>query len=138
MTYDKASFLAKVTESREKREAAQRNNLQTIIAVAPVMEKLMTGEPHWDRFLQHIEHMRLQAVAAKTRAELKQRDPMIWDHETMSKLKSDIIAADAYIEAFDICMSLPKALIEDAELAKQNLARFEAGNDKSAEKTTQP
>lgn len=138
MTYDKKNFLDTVKENREKREAAARTNLQTVIAVAPVMEKLMTGDGNWDRYLQHIEHMRLQAVAAKTRAEAKQRDPMIWDHETMSKLKSDIIAADAYIAAFEICMNLPKALIEDAALAKQNLARFEAGNDKSSEKTAQP
>lgn len=131
MTYDKASFLASVKVNREKQEVARRTSLQTIIAVAPVMEKLMTGDANWDRFLQHIEHMRLQAVAAKNRAETKQRDPMIWDHETMSKLKSDIIAAEAYIAAFEICMNLPKALIEDAELAKQTLTRFEAGNDKT-------
>lgn len=137
MSYDKKTFLESVAETRKKREQGQVHQMLAAQAVAPVMEQL-TGDPNWDRFLQHIEHFRQQGIAAKTRAEARQRDPMIWDHESMSKLKADIIAADAMIEAFGLCMELPKLLIENAELAKQNLARFEAGNDKSAEKTTQP
>lgn len=130
MSYDKQSFLESVAEGRKRRGQGQMNSLLAAQAVAPVMEQL-TGDPNWNRYLQHLEHFKQQGIAAKTRAEAKQRDPMIWDHESMSKLKADIIAAEAMIEAFALCMELPKLLIENAELAKQNLARFETGNDKT-------
>lgn len=135
MAFDRKQFLDNLAETRRKREAGMLPALQAAQAVAPVMEKLMTGDPNWDRYLQHVQELRNQAVAAKARAEAKQRDPLIWDHETMSRLKSDIISAEAYIEAFTLCMELPKALIENAEIAKQTIARLEAGNDQTTGKT---
>lgn len=132
MTFDRKQFLDTVAERAKKRQADVIPHLQAAQAVAPVMEKLMTGDENWNRYLQHVQELRNQAVIAKTRAESKQRDPMIWDHESMTKLKSDIIAADSMIEAFTLCMELPKLLIENAELAKQNLARFEEKNGEVA------
>lgn len=128
MNYDRKEFLDRVAENRKKRVADQMPALLAAQAVAPVMEKLKLDE-HWTRYLQHIQDMLNQCETAKARADKAMRDPMIWDAKDLSKLKSDLIAAEAMIEAFTLCMKLPEMLIENAEIAKQTIARFESQND---------
>lgn len=128
MNYDRKEFLDRVTETRKRRVAEAMPNLLAAQAVAPVMEGLIKDE-RWGRYLQHLQDMLNQCIAAQTRADKAMRDPMIWDAKDLSKLKSDLIAAEAMIEAFTLCMKLPEMLIKNAEIAKQTIARFESQND---------
>ena len=124
MSFDKKDFLDSVSQKAKERTANVMPLLRAVQAVAPVMEKLMT-DTHWDRYLAYLQGYVNQARAAKENAQAKLSDPAVWDTGQLTKLKSDIIVADAMIEAWTTAMQLPKALISGAEEANKTIARFE-------------
>ena len=125
MSYDRDEFLATVTKRAGERTANMMPLLRAAQAVAPIMEKLTTGNAPWDRYLQHLQAYVEQAQAAKANAQAKQSDPAIWDPNVLAKLKGDIIAADAMIEAWVTAMQLPRMLIQGGDEATAQIARFQ-------------
>ena len=125
MTFNKEQFLSSISERMEQRKIAALPQIRSALAVAPIMEKLTTGNEQWDRYLTYLQGYIGQAEAARVSAQKKLNDPGLWDTEKMTKLKCDIIVADAMIEAFCAAMALPTSLINDAENAREILARFE-------------
>lgn len=125
MSFEKAEFLANVASRVQERNSALMPALRQLQAVAPVMEKLMTGSDSWDRYLQYLQGYIEQADQAKIRAQTKMGDPRVWDSGDLMKLKSDILIADAMAEAWTVAIELPKALIAGANEASLTIARFE-------------
>ena len=131
MSFDKADFLATVSKRSQERQAANMPLLRAAIAVAPIMEKLITGSETWDKYLQYLQAYIQQAETSKANAQAKMSDPAVWDSGLLTKLKSDILVAEAYIDAWKLAMQLPKALIKGGEEAQTPIARFPVEQDES-------
>ncbi len=125
MSFDKQDFLATVARRAEQRGSNMMPMLRVAAAVGPVMQSLLTGNPAWDRYLTHLQGLIDQAKAARAKALDGIAGPDSWDGTKLMKLKSDILVADAMIEAWTVAMNLPKALIEGSEMAAQEITRIE-------------
>ena len=135
MAFDRNEFLANVTERAQERNAALMPALRQLQAVAPVMQTLLTGSDAWDRYLTYLQGYIEQAGAAKVRAQAKMSDPMVWDAHDLTKLKSDILIADAMIDAWKAAIELPRSLINGATEASKTISRFEEAKNETAGQT---
>ncbi len=124
MSFDKSEFLETVTQRANERTSSLMPLLRQAQSVAPVMDRLVTNTD-WDKYLQYLQSYVNQAGRAKANAQDKLGDPSVWDASLLVKLKSDILIADAMIEAWTAAMELPKALIAGADEAGKIIARFE-------------
>ena len=132
-TFDRNEFLNGVREKLQKARPEVVTQLRAAQAIGPVMERLLTGNDSWDRYLQHLQGLVNQAGAAKARAlEKLTRSPEVWAAHDMAKLKCDVIAADTALEVLALAMELPKLLIENADIAAQHIAQFGVKDDKPA------
>ena len=122
MSFDKKEFLETVAKRSQERNSGNMPLFRAAVAVAPIMEKLMTGSDVWDRYLQHLQAYINQAETSKLNAQAKISDPAIWDAGALAKLKSDILIAEAMIQAWRVAMQLPKALIQGGEEAQAILS----------------
>ena len=125
MSFDRAQFQAALAQRAGERTGNLMPMLRVAAAVGPVMQRLLTGTDAWDRYLSHLQGYIDQALQAKAAAQAKLADPAVWRGNDLMKLKSDVIVADAMIEAWTLAMNLPRALIEGGELARAQIARFE-------------
>lgn len=132
MAYDRKEFLTSVAERAKERQAGLLPVLRQLQAVAPVMERLMTGTDAWDRYLTYLQGYIEQAQAAKARAQSMIGSPEAGDPQMLAKLRVDIIVADAMSQAWQAAIELPAALINGATEASKTIARFEAKNDEDA------
>lgn len=124
MSFDRDQFLETVTKKAQERTSGLMPLLRQAQSVAPVMERLIT-HTDWDKYLQYLQSYINQAERAKANAQRRMGDPSVWDTSLLAKLKSDILVADAMIEAWTAAMELPKALIAGADEAGKIIARFE-------------
>lgn len=134
MAYDRKEFLAKVTERAQERNAGMLPVLRQLQAVAPVMQKLLTGSDTWDRYLTYLQGFIEQAQAAKTRAQALIGGPEASDPQVLARLRVDIIVADAMTEAWQLAIELPKGLIDGATEASKIITRFEKNDEQTAGK----
>ena len=123
MPFDKEDFIANLATAREKRARESLPQLRVIQAQAQVMEKLLVT-PEWNRYLSYLQELVNKTEVSKASAQARQNDPAIWDPQQLAKLKSDVLQADAMLQAWDVAMRLPKLLIEDAEKAAEMIAEF--------------
>jgi hypothetical protein len=128
MTFDRRDFLDTIAKSREQSGRAMLPQAHVLHAAAVSMEHL-TRDDHWNRFLSLLQAMREQVQTRKQDAERKQADRSIWDPKDLFKLKSDVIEADAMLGLLDAIMSLPKALQEGGEKAREMINRFEKADE---------
>lgn len=92
---------------------------------AAVAAELLTGNPHWDEFLSHI-----QAAIEETE---RQRegfrewldDPTIVDDNEVRRYRNAILACNERIGAWKTVMSLPRELIEKKGEIKALMDRLE-------------
>lgn len=133
MSFDRKEFLDTVTQRSQERTSNLMPLLRQAQAVAPVMEKLLTGTD-WDRYLSYLQNLINLARAAKESAQDKLgSDPNVWDVNSLTKLKSDILVADGMIKAWTLAMELPKALIAGAEEAGKIISRYETKDTEKAD-----
>lgn len=124
MSFDRTEFLETLTKRANERTSSLMPLLRQAQSVAPVMDRLVTNTD-WDKYLQYLQSYINQAERAKANAQHKLGDPSVWDSSLLAKLKSDILVADAMIEAWTAAMELPKALIAGADEAGKIIMRFE-------------
>lgn len=132
MSFDRDQFLATVSQKAQERNAALMPALRQLQAVAPVMEKLLTGSDTWDRYLTYLQGYIEQAETAKARALAKITSPEAADPLVLAKLRVDILTADAMISAWNASMSLPHILIGGAGEASKTIFRFEEAKNATA------
>jgi len=133
MSYDKQEWLEFVGTKIRERTADALPALKMMQAQAAPMHQVLTQFDYWNRYLSFLQELINRTTARKELAQARMQDPAIWDAQQLAKLKSDILTADAMIQAWDVAMKLPKALIEDAEKAKELIEQFEK-KDESAVK----
>ena len=133
MSYDKQEWLESVGTKMRERTADTLPALKMMQAQAAPMHQVLTQFDYWNRYLSFLQELINRTTARKELAQARMQDPAIWDARQLAKLKSDILTADAMIQAWDVAMKLPKALIEDAGKAKELIEQFEK-KDESAVK----
>ncbi len=133
--FNREDFLATVAKRAGERQSNIMPMLRAAQAVAPVMAKLTTGNPEWDRYQQHLQGFIEQAQSAKAGAQGKITGPEAGDPLILAKLRVDIITADAMIEAWTTALNLPAALIQGGEEATTLIKRFRENQDESAGQT---
>ena len=106
--------------------------LRVIEAAAPVMQSVMTTSDHWNRYLTFLQGFVEKTKARKLAAELRLADPAVWDPESLMKLKGDILAAGAMIEAWEVAIQLPRAIIDGGAEAEKMIKEFEEKHDQAA------
>jgi hypothetical protein len=124
VSFDRDQFLETITKRAGEHTSSLMPLLRQAQSVAPVMERLVTNTD-WDKYLQYLQSYINQAERAKANAQRKLGDPSVWEASLLTKLKSDILIADAMIEAWTMSMELPKALIAGADEAGKIIARFQ-------------
>lgn len=129
MSYDKGEFLAKVKEKAEQRQSQMIPAVRALQAVGVIMAKVTTGSDDWNRYLSFLQGQIDKTRGRRDAAQAKLNDPAIWDGQQMTKLKSDILQADAMIAAWEFAMQLPKALIDGGEEATEFLNKLGREND---------
>ncbi len=134
MSFDRADFKATVADRTQQRERELMPLIRVLQSAAPVMTELMTGLDAWNRYLAILSGFAERLQIGKATAAAKLADPGIWEPSQLTKLKSDILTADAMIDVLQTAMQLPKALIEGGEAAAKIVKNFEEKHEQLADK----
>ena len=133
MTYERKDFKERLAE----KAAARRNDtIPAARALQPagvIMAKLTTGSDEWNRYLSYVQGQINKTRDQRAAAQQKMADPTVWEPYQLTKLKSDIIQADAMISAWEWAMALPKALVDGGAEATEFLNKLDRENDKAAQ-----
>ena len=129
MPFDRNEHAELAAKKRDARNREMLPAFRTLAAVAPVMDKLTTGNEAWDRYLTLLAGQVERITRLRDDAGRKLRDPAIWGDETTRMLRAEAMRADAMLETLDFVMNLPRALVEDGERAQEIVSQFEAKDD---------
>lgn len=134
MPFDRSDFEARLKEKATERQSAQIPALQIVRAAGMIAERIQTTD-EWNRFLSYVQGFRDKAQFAADTARVRQNDPAVWDQAMLAKLKSEVIAMDAQIQAFDLVLGLPKLLSEAGKDAAVDIEKYEKGANGEAAAT---
>lgn len=132
MEADRSDHVAKI-RSRQQEQAREIMPLVRLVAGAATVMDALTKDPHWDRYLTYLQGILETWKKARDGAREKLASPAIWAHEDLLKLKCDVLAADAAIQAFQLAIDLPKAIMGGHDEAKRIIAQFEKKNEPATE-----
>jgi hypothetical protein len=94
------------------------------IQMAAVSAKLLTGDPEWDKFLQHLQAVRNQVQADWEVLGAELDDISIVDPNLVMGIKTRRVAMSTNIELLDAIMQLPLDLISGGDQAEKIMKRF--------------
>jgi len=132
MTYDRAEFKATLADKAKKRQSETLPAMRALQVAGVIMAKLTTGSEEWNRYLSYLQGQIEKTRGRRADALSKMADPAVWDTQTLTKLKSDILQADSMIAAWEWAMELPKALVDGGAEATEFLNNLERENDKDS------
>jgi hypothetical protein len=117
MSFDRKDF-AQSTKTHQIKRAEEMMPVARLIAGAvPVMTDLTQNES-WNRYLTILQGFIERWTQARETARNKLSDPAIWLAEDLIKLKSDILVAQATIDALQTAMQLPKLILDGGTSAE--------------------
>ena len=125
MSYDRAEFKATLADKAKQRQNATLPAMRALQVAGVIMAKLTTGSEEWNRYLSYLQGQIEKTRSRKADAQAKMADPTVWDTQALTKLKSDIIQADAMIAAWEWAMELPKALVDGGAEATEFLNKLD-------------
>ena len=115
----------KVVEFQQQQRAAEMMPLVRLVAGAsPVMEAL-THDENWDRYLSYLQGMITRWTVSRDAARDKLANGLAWKHEEMLKLKADAMVADGMIQAWQVAIDLPKAIMSGKDEAEQLIIKYQ-------------
>jgi hypothetical protein len=126
MAFDRDEFTATNADKVHQRQVEFLPMARILAGASPVMRGL-TGNPNWDRYLSYLQGFIERTNIMLSNARSKLSDPAVWEHKDLLKLKSDILVAEAIVQTFTLCISLPKAIVDGAEEAQKLVTEFEQG-----------
>lgn len=132
MSYDRKDHSARIEAKARERQQQVLPAYRVVQAAGVVMAQVTTSEP-WNRYLTYLQGQIEKTRGAKEGALAKLAAPDIWEAKDLSKLKGDIIRADAMIEALQWAMALPKALIDGGMEATEFLNKLEKPNESTGQ-----
>ncbi len=129
MPFDRKDFEAAATGRKDQRERELMPLIRLLQSAAPVMAEMMTGSDDWNRYLAILSGFVDRLQAGKATATARLADPGVWEPTQLTKLKSDILTADAMLDVLQTAMQLPKAIIDGGEAAAKIVKKFEARHE---------
>lgn len=129
MTFDRKDFKESVASREVSHEREMMPLIRVLQGAAPVMNTLMTESDAWNRYLAILSGFAERLKASKAYAQFRLSAPDIWEPFQLTKLKSDILVADAGLEMLQVAMELPKALIEGGAKAQEIVNQFEVKHE---------
>lgn len=132
MEADRRDHVAAVRGRQDERAREIMPLVRLVSGAAPVMDAL-TNDPNWDRYLTYLQGILGSWTTARDGAREKLASPAVWSHEDLLKLKCDVLVADATIQAFQLAIDLPKAIMGGSEEAKRIIEEFEARNESAGQ-----
>ncbi len=106
--------------------------VRLVAGAAPVMDAV-TRDENWNRYLSYLQGILETWTKARDAARMKLSSPAVWSHEELLKLKCDVLIAGATIEAFQLAIDLPKAIMGGHEEADRIVKDFEREQEKKNE-----
>lgn len=134
MAYDRKEHLSLVKDRQHEQARALMPLVRLVAGAAPVM-KAVTEDEHWNRYLSFLQGIMETWAKARDAAREKLASPAVWSHEALLKLKCDVLTSDATIEALQLAIDLPKAIMSGNDEAKRIIEEFERAQEKKNETT---
>lgn len=114
---------------RERKRGKTNGHSQNLeyLVQAQVKMELLTGDPHWDRFLSYLQSSSDAMHEILSGLEKRICDPGLVDPAQIMEAKMSIARMMGRIETMDAVIGLPKDIIESGEKAKERLGDLEKG-----------
>jgi len=126
--YGKSEFLAsktKLAQEAEKRQTTdQIERSMRFLEQAEVSQEALMADPHWRHYQQMVQGAIEQT---KTHLETLKRSlehPDLTEESEIQRVRNQLFICRARIEAWEVAISLPKSIIENAEQARERLKQF--------------
>ena len=138
MAYDRSEHSRLVKDQQHERAAAVMPLVRLVAGAAPLMETLTTRDEHWNRYLQYLQGIVKRFEESRDVARAKLADPSTWKTEDLLKLKSDALVAQATVDALNIAIELPSAIMGGKGEASRIIEEFEKHAQGKNESAGQP
>ncbi len=127
MAFNRDEYRASIAEAETQRSADSVRDLKRH-ARASLEAQAVTGDPHWDYYLSH-----LQAAIETTDAQIAHLtaslcDDTVVDHNQLMTLKLALAECKGMANAWKVARNLPKDLIENGEKATALLETLDTDN----------
>lgn len=132
MIADREDFAALAAEKKHERQGEMLPMARIVASAAPIMDRV-TKSDDWNRYLTFLQGFLVRLSAQREVAVAKLASPAVWDTESLLKLKSDVLQAQAGIDWLSLAIALPKAIMEDAGGANSLIAEFEAKRESAGQ-----
>lgn len=118
MTFERDEYRDLVKKQQQKVGVQRRASHLHLIEQAAVEAKYLTGDRHWDVFLQQIAYFTEEVRKQREGAARLLADPNVVSTDALLRAKIAVIECDARIQAWEAVIALPKQLIEQGEIAR--------------------
>ncbi len=95
----------------------------SLAAVAPRMEAL-TKDDRWDTYLGFLSGVREKIEASRSAAQERLGSPNLVNHDELMQQKLLMLINEAQLQAIDLAIGLPKALIDSSSEAQKLVEKF--------------
>ena len=127
MAFDRKDYVV----NKPDRAGQMMPLVRLVAGAAPVMNAL-THDENWNRYLTYLQGMIERFTSSRDLAKAKLSDSVTWKHEELLKLKSDALVADAMIQAWQLAMDIPKAIMDGSQEAQRVIQEFEEKHEPAA------
>ena len=121
LTYDE--HMQRVEKTKNDSLASHRPQLE-MLRQASVSAESLTGNPHWDIFLQYLAAAIEDTEGQKKGFSDALADPSVVDTNDIMKAKLSLAECNGRIDAWKFVLSLPKDIIGMGTQAKELLGRM--------------
>jgi hypothetical protein len=129
MSFDKSDFDDLARQRAAERTTSRLPQLLSIAAAAPKMDAL-TRDANWDHYLGYLTGIREKLETARAQAQERMGSPSLVNQDEIMQQKLIMLINDAQIQAIDLAIGLPKALLESAKSAMALVEKFEEDRKK--------
>jgi|SRR6266576_4796232 len=123
MTFDRQEVADARRERSSARDVSRIPQLMSLAAVAPRMEAL-TKDDRWDTYLGFLSGVREKIEASRSAAQERLGSPNLVNHDELMQQKLLMLINEAQLQAIDLAIGLPKALIDSSSEAQKLVEKF--------------
>ncbi len=123
MTYERQEIRDAMKKHDQKLVGHSNQHHLTVVAQSAVPAQLLMADPHWAIYQQQIQHAIETMDANIERLRTKLCSPSLVDPQEMALTKNALLEACATSQAWRVAVALPKQIIDNAEVAKDLLAK---------------
>ena len=122
MTFTREEYEQHVKETQVREIQSRQGDLR-FLTQAEVAAERLTGDPHWDTFLQILQAERDGCVAQEAVMQKKACDPLTTDLEELQRCRIQAIILRTTVDTLDRVLDLPKAMKKRGGRARELLEK---------------